>query len=121
MLYNNAIALCDTSRAVAEYISQNKNVLHLYKSQRHCDIVLDAMLNDTVRIPFEINNAVHANTIEDKQFSLRFIYIMTNNILSYCRGLELETMTNKEYIGVLKHEIKLFRKQYKKWRKSISM
>ena len=44
---------------------------------------------------------------------------MTRNILSYCNGLEKDGVKEKEYLNLLRKEIKSFRKSFKKWRKSM--
>ena len=52
--------------------------------------------------------------------NLVFINIMTRNILSYCNGLEKDGVKEKEYINLLRREIKVFRKSFKQWRKSLT-
>jgi thioredoxin-related protein len=51
--------------------------------------------------------------------SVLFVHIMTRNILSYCNGLEKDGVKEKEYLNLLRREIKLFRILYKKWKRSL--
>lgn len=51
--------------------------------------------------------------------SARFINIMLKNIVSYCNGLEKDGVREKEYLNLLRKEIRSFRKTFRIWRKSL--
>lgn len=44
---------------------------------------------------------------------------MIQNINSYCTGLEKDGVKEKEYLNLLRKEIRSFRKSFKKWTGSL--
>ncbi|TDQ29171.1 hypothetical protein CLV82_2625 [Zeaxanthinibacter enoshimensis] len=117
-VYRKALELCIMSRELASYVS-NKDLLHLYQSNSLRDIMADAILTDAILIPQQIARAESSNSLAVRRKSARFINIMTRNILSYCNGLEKDGVKEKEYLNLLRKEIRSFRRSFKKWRKSI--
>ena len=118
-VYKKALALCHTSRELASYFSYNKDLLHLYKSSSLTDIMANSILTDAILLPIQIEQAVRSDCKHAKLNSIRFINIITRNILSYCNGLEHHGVKEKEYLNILRTEITSFRKTYKNWRKSL--
>ncbi|MFW2376314.1 MAG: hypothetical protein ACN4ES_07190, partial [Cellulophaga baltica] len=53
-VYRKALDLCSMSREIVSYITYNKDLLHLYKSQSHRDIIADSLLTDAILIPQKI-------------------------------------------------------------------
>ena len=53
-VYRKALDLCLISREIAAYVSYNKDLLYLYQSQSHRDIIADAILTDAILIPQKI-------------------------------------------------------------------
>lgn len=118
-IYRKAIELCTMSREIVSYVSFNKDLLKLYKSHSLRDIIAEALLTDAILIPQQIANAEYSKSYSDRIKSARFINIMIRNINSYCRGLEHDGVREKEYLNLLRSEIRSFRKSFKEWRKSI--
>ncbi len=117
--YKKALDLCNVSREIASFVSYNKDLLQLYKSNSLRDHIADCLLTDAILIPQQIEQAETSSSQADKMKSVRFINIMIRNILSYCNGLEKDGVKEKEYINLLRQEIKSFRKSFKNWRKSL--
>lgn len=117
--YKKALELCSMSREIASYVSFNKDLLILYKSHSLRDIIAEALLTDAILIPQQIANAEYSKSYSDRIKSARFINIMIRNISSYCTGLEKDGVREKEYLNLLRSEIRSFRKYFKEWRKSI--
>ncbi|MCJ7468094.1 MAG: TIGR03643 family protein [Maribacter sp.] len=118
-IYRKALELCHMSREIASYVSFNKDLLKLYTSQSLRDIIAEALLTDSILIPQQIANAEYSKSRSERLKSATYINIMIRNINSYCRGLEYDGVREKEYINLLRREIKNFRKSFKEWRKSI--
>ncbi|MFH6602053.1 hypothetical protein ACEZ3G_01080 [Maribacter algicola] len=118
-VYRKSLELCSMSRAIASYVSFNKDLLKLYKSQSLRDIMADAILTDAILIPQQIAKAEYSRSRSERLKSATFINIMIRNINSYCRGLEHDGVREKEYLNLLRNEVKSFRKSFKEWRKSI--
>jgi hypothetical protein len=111
--------LCSISRELASYVSYNKDLLKLYQSNSHRDIIADSLLTDAILIPQKIAQAEWSESHSVRRRSISFINIMTRNILSYCNGLEKDGLKEKEYINLLRNEIKSFRISFKEWRRSL--
>ncbi|WP_370637401.1 hypothetical protein [Flagellimonas sp. HMM57] len=106
------------SEAVASYFSRNKEALSLRNYQSFRDDISKSLRTDAILITKEVEQAALSNSYSVKMESLTFINIMTRNILAYCNGLERDGVKEKEYLNLLRKEIKLFRSSFKKWRKS---
>ncbi len=118
-VYKKALDLCNMSREIASYVSYNKDLLKLYKSNSLRDNIADSLLTDAIIIPQKIAQAEHSNSNYVRAKNVLLINIMTRNILSYCKGLEMDGLKEKEYINLLRKEIKSFRILYKVWKRSI--
>ncbi|AWX43479.1 hypothetical protein HME9304_00467 [Flagellimonas maritima] len=117
-IYRKSLALRDLSEAVAYYFSHNRDILSLNNYCSFRDDVSQSLLTDAMLITKEIEHAVLSNSHPVRMKSLAFINIMTRNILAYCNGLERDGVKEKEYLNLLRKEIKTFRTSFKKWRKS---
>ncbi len=119
-IYKKALELCHMSREIVSYVTFNKDLLQLYRSQSLRDHMADALLTDAILIPQQIAQAERSQSYSERMKSASFINIMIRNINSYCIGLEKDGVKEKEYINLLRSEIKSFRSSFKKWRKSLS-
>ncbi|RDY61992.1 hypothetical protein [Flagellimonas nanhaiensis] len=119
VIYRKSLALRDLSEAVASYFSYNKEKLSFRKIDHFRNDVTQSLKTDALLITKEVEQAALSNSYSVQMKSLTFINIMTRNILAYCNGLEMDGVKEKEYLNLLRGEIKAFRSSFKKWRKSI--
>ena len=63
--------------------------------------------------------AAGTSSLSIRQNSLQFVSIMIRNLGSYCKGLEMDGMREREYLELLRQELSSFRKSFKQWRKSL--
>lgn len=119
-VYMKALELREISRALASYVSFNKDLLKLYQSNSLRDNIADSLITDTVLIPEQIAQAERSDSYAERIRSASFVNVMIRNINSYCLGLEKDGVREKEYLNLLRDEIKSFRKSFKKWRRSLS-
>ena len=119
VIYRKSLALRDLSEAVAAYFSYNKEIRSIRKVESFRSDLTKSMLTDAMLITKEIEQVALSNSYSVRMKSLTFINIMTRNILAYCNGLERDGVKEKEYLNLLRKEIRLFRSSFKKWRKSI--
>ncbi|WP_237701154.1 hypothetical protein [Maribacter sp. HTCC2170] len=103
------------SREIASYVTFNKDLLKLYKSNSLRDIIADSLLTDTILIPQKIAQTEFSLSQDEKIKNVSYINIMIKNINSYCTGLERDGVKEKEYLNLLRQEIKSFRESFKKW------
>lgn len=118
-IYRKALELCQMSREIASYVTFNKDLLKLYKSNSLRDIIADSLLTDAILIPQKIALVEFSGSNAEKIKNASFIKIMIHNINSYCTGLEHDGVREKEYLNLLRKEIQSFRKSYKEWQKTI--
>ena len=118
-VYKKALDLCTISREIASFVSYNKDLLKLYQSNSLRDHIADSLLTDAILIPQQIAQAETSDSQAVRMKSARFINIMIRNILSYCNGLEKDGVKEKEYLNLLRKEIRSFRKTFRVWRKSL--
>jgi len=118
-VYRKALELCAMSREIASYVTFNKDLLKLYKSNSLRDIIADSLLTDAILIPQKIAQTEFSLSHDEKLRNVSYINIMIKNINSYCTGLERDGVKEKEYLNLLRQEINSFRKSFKKWRGSL--
>ncbi|NAS11180.1 hypothetical protein GTQ38_04160 [Flavobacteriaceae bacterium R33] len=118
-VYRKALDLCVMSREIASYVSYNQNLLKLYQSNSLKDHIADSLLTDTILISQQIAKAETSKSHTVRIKSANFINVMIRNINSYCTGLEKQGVKEKEYLSLLREEIRTFRKSFKAWRKSL--
>lgn len=119
-VYKKAMDLCIMSREIASYVSLNKDLLKLYQSNSHRDTIADSLLTDAILIPQKIVQVQFSSCNLERIQNLTFINIMLRNISSYCLGLEKDGIKEKEYLDLLRTEIRSFRKHYKRWKISLN-
>lgn len=113
------MALREMSEAVASYFSPNRELLSLQGTDCFRNDIAQSLMIDADLITQEVEQAALSNSHSVRMRSLTFVNIMTRNILAYCNGLERDGVKEKEYLNLLRREIKIFRVSFKKWRKSL--
>ena len=119
-VYRKSLALRDLSEAVGLYFTYNKDRLSLREIDNFRNDISNSLMTDASLITKEVELAALSNSYSVRMKSLTFINIMTRNILAYCNGLERDGVKEKEYLNLLRKEIKTFRSSFKKWRKSFN-
>lgn len=118
-VYRQAVALRTMSREIASFVTHNKDLLTLGRSNSLRDHIADSLLTDAILIPQHIARAENSTSRAIRERSLDFINIMTRNLNSYCRGLEKDGVREREYLDLLRRELKHFRQSFKKWRRGL--
>lgn len=118
-IYRKSLDLLQMSREIASYVSYNQDLLKLYKSNSLRDNIADSLLTDSILIPQQIAAAEQSESYAVRMRSATFINIIIKNLNSYCIGLEKDGVKEKEYLNLLRSEVKSFRRLYKVWRRSM--
>ncbi|MCE2612761.1 hypothetical protein LVD13_07235 [Flavobacteriaceae bacterium D16] len=119
LVYRKALELCELSRAIASYVTQNKDLLKLYQSNSLRDIIADSLLTDAILIRQQIARAEESSNPVVRFRTTHFVSVMLRNLQGYTNGLEHHGVKEKEYLDLLRKEIKSFKKVFKKWRRSL--
>ncbi len=121
LVYQKSLALKDLSNAIANYFSYDGNFFSYNQKLGLRNDIAYALLTDASLIAVTVEQAAKSSSKTLRNKNLTFVNVMTRNILSYCNGLEKDGVKEKEYINLLRREIKVFRKSFKQWRKSLTM
>ena len=119
-VYRKAMELQTMSRAISFCIGNRQDALHSSSSDSLRDQIADALLTDAVLIRKQIALAASTPSLNIRRQSLQFISIMIRNLNSYCKGLEMDNVREREYVHLMQKELRHFRKSFKTWRKSLS-
>jgi hypothetical protein len=119
-VYRKAIELQTLSRAIAYCTASRRDFINLYMSESLRDQVTDALLTDTGLIRKQVALAASTPSLHIRRGSLQFISVMIRNLNSYCKGLEMDGVREREYLELMQCELRIFRKSFKTWRKSLS-
>ncbi|PRX54034.1 hypothetical protein [Flagellimonas meridianipacifica] len=117
-IYSKSLALQDLSKAIAAYFSSNRDGFARKRYGSFRDDISKSLVTDANLITKQIRLASSSSSYSTRMKSLAFINVMTQNILAYCNGLERDGVKEKEYLNLLRKEIRSFRVSFKKWRKS---
>lgn len=118
-VYRQALELRTMSREIASFVTYNKDLLTLYKSNSLRDHIADSLLTDAILIPQQIARAERTTSALNRQHCVNFINVMTQNLTSYCMGLEKDGVREREYLDLLRQELKSFRRAFKLWRRNL--
>ncbi|MFM1879073.1 MAG: hypothetical protein RLZZ241_1939 [Bacteroidota bacterium] len=118
-VYRQALELRTMSREIASFVTYNKDLLTLCKSNSLRDHIADSILTDAILIPQQIARAERTTSALIRQRCIQFINVMTQNLTSYCTGLEKDGVREREYLDLLRHELKHFRRVFKIWRRNL--
>ncbi|GGG50285.1 hypothetical protein GCM10011414_19950 [Croceivirga lutea] len=120
-VYQKSLEVNDLSLALEAYFSLEKSS-PLFKRRKIASLrseIVSAIKDDAQLISRFISETVDTDCVELRSKHLTFINTITKNILSYCNGLDRDGVREKEYVNLLRQEIKLFRRHFKSWRKSL--
>lgn len=118
-VYRKALELQTMGRALAFCVAGRGDFPGRPFSNSLRDQVAEALQTDAVLIRKQIALAASTPSLNIRRQSLQFVSIMIRNLNSYIRGLEMEDIGEREYLEVMKSELRSFRKSFKAWRKSL--
>lgn len=118
-VYRQALELRTMSREIASFVTYNKDLLTLYQSNSLRDHIADSILTDAILIPQQIARAERTTSALIRERCIHFINVMTQNLTSYCTGLEKDGVREREYLDLLRKELKNFRRAFKIWRRNL--
>lgn len=117
-VYKNSLVLRDLSDALGHYFFSEHNVFS-QKSLGLRATIAKSLITDASLLPITIEETYNSSSLSNRLKNATFINIITRNIISYCNGLEKDGVREKEYIQLLRMELKTFRTSFKQWRKSL--
>ena len=118
-VYRQALSLRTLSSELAAFVSYNKDLISLRNSLSHRDQLADCLLTDATLIPEQIEEAENSSSLAIRQQRVQFIGVITRNLNAYVKGLEMDGIREREYLELLRREVRIFRVAFKKWRKNV--
>ena len=119
LVYKKSLIIRDLSTAIALYFSKDNHVFKLKRTAGLRDHIANSLRIDADLIAKQIKRASTSNSYETRLQSAMYINIITRNLSSYCNGLDYDGVKEKEYLNLLRRELKSFRISFKQWRKSL--
>ncbi len=117
-LLQKAIQLDALTAALANGLSYDKFLLRHYKYWAFDHEITHSLLEDTKIILESLKKLSKIQCKKERFSMLKNIQNMTNNIYSYCRGLEYHSLENKDYLGVYRKELSIFSAFFQKYFKA---
>ena len=118
-VYKKSLEIKDLGSAIASYFSNDSNLFKLKKTAGLRESIASSLFTDSNLISQQIQQAATSNSYETRMQSATFINVITKNLASYCNGLDHDGVAEKEYVNLLRRELKSFRVSFKQWRKSL--
>ncbi len=114
-LVHKATELNALSSALAYGLSFDTLLLRHYKYWSFDHEITHFLLEDSKSLLDALKRLSIIECQKEKFSLLNNIQTITNNIYSYCRGLEYHSHKNKDYVGLYKKELKQFSNFFQKY------
>lgn len=118
-IYQKAESLYEISSHLASFISFNNDRAKIYQTTSLRDSIANAILTDASLISRTMAQTLSSKSYSERIKNTAFIHIMIRNLNSYCIGLEMDGVKEKEYLNLLRYEMKSFRTLFKTWINSL--
>jgi len=115
LLERKASELDVLGKALASFLSYDQVLLSHYKYWSLDHIMTRSLLSDTKLLRNYLKKLSKTQAQEDQYPLLKSIHSITNNIYSYCTGLEYHSKKSKDYLAIYKKELNHFIAVFHKW------
>ncbi|UNY97371.1 hypothetical protein MQE36_09715 [Zhouia spongiae] len=118
-IYKKALNIFGLSRAIANYIGNDKSILHLHHSSKKTDNYSASLVMESMSLSQKIVRSYTSEGHQNKRKHLRSLEKAVHKLNAYCEYLEYNYTQSKDYIGILRKELRLFSKEKFKWEKEL--
>lgn len=119
-IYQKAVELQQLTRGIAYCATGNGDLLRWNPRGSLREEMAGHLVGDMSLIRKQIALAAHTSSAEMRESSLQFIHVMIRNLISYCKGLEMDGMREADYLNLLRRELIGFRRSFRHWRENLS-
>lgn len=105
-IYRKSMEVFHLSRRIVDYITDDKDVLSLHKSNKDVDIYADRLVMNSLSL---VPKIVETENEKNASLKLKFaksIRCSIDKLQQDCKDLEQAKIHGKEFIGILKKELK---------------
>lgn len=114
-IYQKAMDIIMLSRSISTYLNQDLAYLHLDGSEDTHIYFSGDIVQQSVSLTPEIEKAELARYSDKKYKHLASLRLLTNRLYSNCRRLEKCNSNGKDYLPLLRAELKKFKKMQHTW------
>lgn len=114
-VYKKAITLFKTSRLLATYITDNKDIATMHTSSHGSDRYSLQMVMDSMSLAPDIAEIHTTFDMRMKRYRIRRMKRTISRIHKYCDFIEKHYSHAKDYISLLRQEIAAYRKAHANW------
>ncbi|MEL4307794.1 hypothetical protein [Joostella sp. CR20] len=118
-VYKKALYIFKLSRQIVEYLRGDKSVLAMYNSEHACDQFSDKLVMASLGLAPKIAMAETSPDLSIKMASVSSLQHTTSALLHYCENLEISHGQGKEFLHLLRKEVKKFGHLQSKWALSV--
>lgn len=114
-IYRKAMDILMLSRSISTYISQDLSYLNEDGSEDNNIYFTGDIVQQSTHLAPEIINAERERFSEKKHQHLESLERLTNKLYRNCRRLERSKSSGRDYLPILRGELKAFRKLQRNW------
>lgn len=119
IIYQKSIAIFKLSRHVASYITDDKDIMSMYRSGRKSDNYADNLVMNAFRL---VPKIVETETQENPRLKLKYaksLRYFIDRLYHSCLQLENTKIQGKDFVIMLRKELKILRKIHRRYVKSL--
>lgn len=114
-IYKKAMDIIMLSRSISTYISQDLSYLNTDGTEDYNIYFSGDIVQQSTNLAPEIINAERERFSDKKHQHLESLDRLTTKLYSNCRRLERSNSNGRDYLPILKGELKKFRKLQRSW------
>ena len=114
-IYKKALEIVILSRSISAYLNYDLvDLLPNGRENKHIYFSGD-IVQQSISLAPEIEKAEKENFLDKKHKHALNVYELTNRLYKSCSRLEVSNSNGKDYLSVLRNELKTFRKLQRSW------
>ncbi|MFC0605305.1 hypothetical protein [Winogradskyella pulchriflava] len=114
-IYKKAMDIIMLSRSISTYISQDLSYLNPDGTEDNNIYFTGDIIQQSTNLAPEIINAERERFSDKKHKHLESLELLTAKMYSNCRRLERSNSNGRDYLPILRGELKKFRKLQRSW------
>ncbi len=112
-LYQKALEIFKLSRQVAAYITDDKDVISMYRSGKKTDNYADNLVMNAFRLAPKIAETEVQDNPHVKLKHARSLRYFIDRLYQDCLKLERSKINGSDFVRMLRRELRLFKKAHK--------
>jgi len=114
-IYKKAIDIIMLSRSISTYLNHDLSYLNADGTEDNDIYFSGDIVQQSTHLAPEIINAERERFSDKKYKHLESLDLLTNKLYSNCKRLERSNSNGKDYLPILRYELRKFRKLQRSW------